>query len=1014
MNNQEKLINILKEIFMLDKAELDFGIYKIMNQKRKDIEQFLYNDLLPQVNKILSQTISSDKKTIQAELELTIKQAIDFGVDPETSPKVLAVKERLSQAADITDAENEVFSHLATFFKRYFDNGDFIAMRRYKEGVYAIPYAGEEVKLHWANADQYYIKTSEYLKSYRFKLPNENIVCFQLVEASTEQNNNKTQTDKERRFCFANLYEFPIKQENNELIIPFVYEQTDKKNTQKEQNERAFELIKTRIPADFAELLTLKPTEKDKTRTLLQKHLSDYTARNSFDYFIHKDLGAFLSREMDFFIKNEILFIDDLNTKSNEQFIKQLTKIKATKNIAHKIITFLAQLEDFQKKLWCKKKFIVQTDYCITLDRIPKKLYTQILDNQPQIQQWIKLFAIDEIKHKNATQILQTDIIGFSNPLTIPFLEQNQFLVLDTAFFDEKFKWDTLATIHNFDEQNNGLLINSENFQALSLLQARYQQQIKTIYIDPPYNTGNDGFAYKDNFKSSSWLAFMENRVNLSRNLLAEEGVFFASLDNNENANFKNLCDDIFDKNNFTGEMIIETATDNNPTQITVEHEYLMCYSKNLATQNVWTGTSSGAILIQTEYERLLEINRDIDFLQSNLRKFIRENKDNLARIKHYNNVDEFGVYSAGDPSNTKAGGYVFKVLHPKTNKPCAIPPNGFRFPEKTFREMILKGNIEFGKDETTIPKPKRRLSNAKELLRSIDYEDGRVATGDLLNILGSKMFNNPKSIRLIAHLLNFMPSGKKNILLDYFAGSGTSGHAVINLNREDGGKRKYILVEMGEYFETVTKPRIMKVIYSKDWKEGKPLSREGISQCFKYVRLESYEDTLNNLVLQPTQTQQQTLALNANFKEGYMLNYMLDVESRDSLLNLEWFINPFACYLNTTQHNELKTTKVDLIETFNYLLGLVVKEYSSPKEGLKIILGHTLEEENILIIWRDCTLYDNKQLNEILKASAYNPLDWTFDRIYVNGDNNIENLKVGEERWKVVLIEEAFKELMF
>ena len=988
MNNQEKLINILKEIFMLDKAELDFGIYKIMNQKRKDIEQFLYNDLLPQVNKILSQTISSDKKTIQAELELTIKQAIDFGVDPETSPKVLAVKERLSQAADITDAENEVFSHLATFFKRYFDNGDFIAMRRYKEGVYAIPYAGEEVKLHWANADQYYIKTSEYLKNYRFKLPNENIVCFQLVEASTEQNNNKTQTDKERRFCFANLYEFPIKQENNELIIPFVYEQTDKKNTQKEQNERAFELIKTRIPADFAELLTLKPTEKDKTRTLLQKHLSDYTARNSFDYFIHKDLGAFLMREMDFFIKNEILFIDDLNTKSNEQFIKQLTKIKATKNIAHKIITFLAQLEDFQKKLWCKKKFIVQTDYCITLDRIPKKLYTQILDNQPQIQQWIKLFAIDEIKHKNATQILQTDIIGFSNPLTIPFLEQNQFLVLDTAFFDEKFKWDTLATIHNFDEQNNGLLINSENFQALSLLQARYQQQIKTIYIDPPYNTGNDGFAYKDNFKSSSWLAFMENRVNLSRNLMKDDGVMFTSLDDREQANFKQIAESIFGEDNFVNNIIWEKkySPSNDAKWLSDTHDFIICFARD---KNVWR-------------PRLLARTQEMNDRYSN--------PDNDKR---------------GD---WKAGGFSVKSYSANYDYPIETPAGNIVLPPKdgcwqTSKENYLKlvedNRIYFGKNNDSKPQLKQFLSEVqqgvvpKTIWKFNEVGHNQTAMKEIEDLFNNKSFTTPKPSTLINRILE-ISANTSDIILDYFAGSGTSGHAVINLNREDGGERKYILVEMGEYFETVTKPRIMKVIYSKDWKEGKPLSREGISQCFKYVRLESYEDTLNNLVLQPTQTQQQTLELNANFKEGYMLNYMLDVESRDSLLNLEWFINPFACYLNTTQHNELRATKVDLVETFNYLLGLVVKEYSSPKEGLKIILGHTLEEENILIIWRDCTLYDNKQLNEILKASAYNPLDWTFDRIYVNGDNNIENLKVGEERWKVVLIEEAFKELMF
>ena len=201
MTNYDKLINTLKEVFMLDKAELDFGIYRIMNQKRKDIEQFLEVDLVPQVKAVLSDSLSLDKRALQKELDEAIKSAQALGADPDTLPKVLGLKQRLGEAGDMEAIENEVFSLLANFFKRYFDNGDFISMRRYKKDVYAIPYEGEEVKLHWANADQYYIKTSEYFKDYRFKLSNGKTVTFELVEASTEQNNNKAQGDKERRFA---------------------------------------------------------------------------------------------------------------------------------------------------------------------------------------------------------------------------------------------------------------------------------------------------------------------------------------------------------------------------------------------------------------------------------------------------------------------------------------------------------------------------------------------------------------------------------------------------------------------------------------------------------------------------------------------------------------------------------------------------------------------------------------------------------------------------------------------
>ena len=445
MTNYDKLINTLKEVFMLDKAELDFGIYRIMNQKRKDIEQFLEVDLVPQVQKVLSESLSIDKQALQKELDDAIKSAQALGADPNSLPKVQEIKKRLGEAADMVGIENEVFSLLANFFKRYFDNGDFISMRRYKKDVYAIPYEGEEVKLHWANADQYYIKTSEYFKVYRIKLANGKTVAFELIEASTEQNNNKTQGDKERRFA---IYTEKVYEEvGDEFKIYFTYEPADKKIKQSDLLEQAFDAVKTQIPQDFSDLLSLRPTEKDKQRTLLQKHLLDYTARNTFDYFIHKDLGGFLTRELDFYIKNEVLFIDDLNTRDEQEFLKQLSKIKAIKKIGEKIITFLAQLENFQKKLWLKKKMVVECNYCITLDRVPKDLYPEILNNQAQIQEWIKLFAIDEIKAQEAGGLFPENRVGFSNPLTLEFLNRNQFLVLDTAFFTETFKWKLIGSI---------------------------------------------------------------------------------------------------------------------------------------------------------------------------------------------------------------------------------------------------------------------------------------------------------------------------------------------------------------------------------------------------------------------------------------------------------------------------------------------------------------------------------------------------------------------------------------
>jgi adenine-specific DNA-methyltransferase len=945
MTNYDKLINTLKEVFMLDKAELDFGIYRIMNQKRKDIEQFLEVDLVPQVQKVLSDSLSVDKQALQKELDDAIKSALDLGANPDTLPKVQDIKRRLGVAADMVGIENEVFSLLANFFKRYFDNGDFISMRRYKKDVYAIPYEGEEVKLHWANADQYYIKTSEYFKVYRFKLANGRTVAFELIEASTEQNNNKSQGDKERRFAIYN--EKVCETVSDEFKIYFTYEPADKKVKQSDLLELAFDAVKSQIPQEFTDLLSLRPTEKDKQRTLLQKHLLDYTARNTFDYFIHKDLGGFLTRELDFYIKNEVLFIDDLNTRDEQEFLKQLSKIKAIKKIGEKIIAFLAQLENFQKKLWLKKKMVVECNYCITLDHVQKDLYHEILNNQAQIKEWIKLFAIDEIKAQEAGSLFPENKVGFSNPLTLEFLNQNQFLVLDTAFFTETFKWKLIGSIEKFDEQCDGLLINSENFQAISLLRGRYFGKLAQVYIDPPFNTGSD-FAYKDNFQTSSWMSLMYDRLLFSKDLLSVHGSFYLHLDYNANYLGRVLLNSVFGEDNFLNEITWQRSTS-------------VGSSKAIAKR---FPTLSDTIYLYTK-----------DITQFNFNKlYTPASEEYKARFK---DKDENGYYYW----NTLAG-----------------------FSDETYSKLEAENKVRWT-EGAKYPQYKTYLHELKGNVVPDVWTDI-----NMLNPMASERaildFSTQKPEELIKRIL-LSSSNEGQIVLDYFNGSGTTSASALKMNR------KFIGVEMAEYFYSKILPRIKRVLngetigISKDcnWKGG------GI---VKYMRLESYEDTLNNLALKQTVTQQSALEMNSTFKEGYMLNYMLDVEAKDSLLNLEWFVNPFNCYLNITKNNELQPTKVDLVETFNYLIGLVVESYATPKEGYVVVTGKNLAGESILVVWRDCIQHSSTSLNLFLEKSKYNPLDSEYDRIYVNGDNNVENLKTGDERWKVVLIEEEFGKKMF
>ncbi|RKW63846.1 MAG: site-specific DNA-methyltransferase, partial [Riemerella sp.] len=290
-------------------------------------------------------------------------------------------------------------------------------------------------------------------------------------------------------------------------------------------------------------------------------------------------------------------------------------------------------------------------------------------------------------------------------------------------------------------------------------------------------------------------------------------------------------------------------------------------------------------------------------------------------------------------------------------------------------------------------------------------YNAGVHGTNVLTNIIGKPLFSYPKSVFNLYDCINYS-TDKDSLILDYFAGSGTTGHATIKLNREDGGSRKYILVEMGGYFDTVTKPRIQKVIYTDSWKDGKPQDREGISQLVKYQVLESYEDALNNLQL-PDKSSESLLNFDEQAQEEYLLNYMLDVESRDHLFNIQMFRNPFNYQLKVTENNELVPTKVDLVETFNYLIGLYVERMQRVGD-IKFIEGKTREGVKTLVIWRNVETTTNEETAKKFRKIYDSIRSSEFDQIYINGDHHFDNMRTGEDTFKVKLIEETFFKQMF
>ncbi len=664
--NQKKLLEILSEIFQLDQTDLDFGIYRVMNSKSEEIKDFLDNDL---ISNVVNAFDNNKNNPILSELDEAIKQAQALGVDADSIPKVKELKDKLAVYTTSNNLENDVFSHLITFFKRYYKNGDFVSLRRYKKDTYAIPYEGEEVKLHWANSDQYYIKTSEYFRDYSFKDKGKTI-HFKISDAETESNNNKATKDKERRFVI--LDDNPCDIFNDELFINFDYKAVGKSFKQDKLNKEAIEKTLENIEDDefIAALNTLAPTEKNNNRTIFEKHLNSYTSKNSFDYFIHKNLGGFLNRELDFYIKNEILFLDDI-MESPVKYDEVMGKVKIFKSVAKKIIEFLTQLEDFQKKLWEKKKFVIETNYCITLDKINEKYYKKILENKEQLDEWKTLFHFDLNSEKNDSDLFD------KNSTNIDVLKNNPFLVLDTKFFDTKFKYNLLEEFENLDENIDGVLINSENFGALNLLQKRYKEQIKTVYIDPPYNTGNDGFLYSDSFQHSSWMSFMYDRLALGRELMSADGVIFTSIDDKEVTNLNIVFDCIFNKDNFIAQTIrASNSSKNNSNYLSITHDYALIYSKSKEhIKTNWQVEKRNVKDFKKIVNRMIKQGISLLEIEDELKALVKYPK--FYDFDHYYYCDKKGVYRTDNSGGVDNGNFKTEIYHPTTNKRLCVKMSG-------------------------------------------------------------------------------------------------------------------------------------------------------------------------------------------------------------------------------------------------------------------------------------------------------------------------------------------------
>ena len=1039
MEKFNRLKELLRTMFQLDRGDLDFGLYRIMNLKAREIEEFLESDLLPQVQSALAGNVADRQAELEKELAEARLQASGLGVDPETTPRFKELEQQLAEVKADVAAEADVYNHLANFFARYYDEGDFMSLRRYSGGgqsSYLIPYDGEEVKLHWANADQYYIKSTENYASYVFSVGSgdeKRRVRFEIAKADNEKDNVKEAGDKQRRFLLAEGGdEETIEVVDSDLAVRFAHRpltESEKKlwkgNGNKQQeliNEAVAQRILSRLePAWQVLLAAAAPTENNPERTVLDKHLAAYTAKNSFDYFIHKDLGGFLRRELDLYLKTDVLNLDDLAAGDTLRLQRALARTRAVRHVADKIITFLAQLEDFQKQLWLKKKFVLETQYCVTLDRVPKTLYPEIAANKSQHDEWLKLFAIDGIEGD-----LANGNTGYTNPLTVEFLKANPYLMLDTLHFGHDFTDKLLAALSDaapLEEQLDGLLVHGENFQALNLLTEKYLGNIQAIYIDPPYNTLATKIIYKNEYEHSSWLTLLENRLLMAHRLLAEDGTVCTTIDDYELHRLVFVMENIFGRDNYLATAVIRNNPSGRSTVkgFAINHEYGLFFSRS--SSEVRVGRMPHTESQKSRYDERDENGHPYEW--ENFRKS-SSGSYQFDRVKQY-----FPLYCDRQTHALRLprlewqeDARSWKELESPNKTEFVILPidssgreRVWRYGIDRTRQMLEEMRVEETKDGFQIY-TKKYLQAQGSLPRTwwekAEYSARDNGTRALADLFGSnKTFDFPKAPVAVMDSIRVCCSGENASVLDFFAGSGTTGHAVINLNREDGDERKYILVEAGHHFDTVLLPRLKKVVYSPDWKDGKPVSRNGSPQFFKYIRLESYEDTLDSLeLIPPDSAQQDMLALNPTLGEDYRLRYALSEETAGSACLLgKYFTDPFAYTLSIVRDGVRGDVPVDLPETFNFLIGLR-SEAQRKVEDVLTITGTDAEGRRCLILWRNLDGMNNSGLDTWFtrnRESFGEP-----DVIYANGDHTLNALKQADDSWTSKTIEPIFRDLMF
>lgn len=1062
-NSIDQLKYFLKEMFQFNANDLDFGIYRIYNLKRKEIENFIDGKekqcLEPIINKTLELVSNIEKQVELTSLTAYLKKFNQEGLVNDTAgnyDKIQqliinfgendAEKESLSTALsastkefNITDEiKDKIYNHILGYFEMYYSNGDFGYNNR-SRNLYKVPYEadydGNDTMFHWKHKGSLYIKTGNSFNAIKFKLKHfdkEFELRLETNEASKEEevarNNNKDTKLKHYKFnrfeekngvtriifnlsdasttkadLFKSLFKEVFKSKeklDNYLFVddkPVFNDLTDDYDKVQDGSIKGIGALRVnrktllnKVNKNFErgskiEIITENGQERFSDETLetlynIDQKLNSFYIGNDSDYFIHENLQEFLTQEKERYIKNHIF--SDLKSILDGKLDNTTIIIgKAFDLVTTRIIEFLSAIEEFQKKLFTMKKKIVECEYCLTIDNIAEKYYKDILENKAQLAEWENLFSV-KVK-------------------TLADLKAQPTLVLDTKFFKQRdgsnpFKDKILAEIENLDERINGVLINSENCQGLNFIQEKYKGNIQAIYIDPPYNTGGDeGFIYKDNFRHSSWLALMENRLAIAKSLLKVKGTFGISIDINELHRTIKLMNKYFGIANEKSIATVRRSSVSgakviNPGIVNIS-EYFLIYSHD---PNNW---EHNKIFRQkerdTRYNTFI-VNRDKDFSKwefktileafaekkgikkSKLKKTLGDKYETELEDFIFSNSNSICRFAAID--DTSVSEEAVKVKYESIEKPDKI----FVLKREDKNDYIfLNGDVILFFEDRLINVNGKKVFG--ELVADI-WDD--VLPNDIHNEGGVKLRKGKKPEKLIYRFVELTTKKNNNDwVLDYFGGSGTTAGVALK------SERKFLLIEMAKYFNSLTLPRIKNALFGEQSGISKAVNWKG-GGFVKHLVLEQYEDVLDAIE-----------KYDGHIPKDLPLKYLYKPELNkiNSTLDLS---KPFS---NSIKYGQpTKEGFVDLVETYNYLQGhwvKTIKTYTINKKFYKVVETTS----NTLVIWRDIELGGNDNKNVAAIAERYPEAT----NIEINYDFNLlstekaKYLKVGKRELSISII---------